>query len=434
MVSVPSQYVSYIQDAANYLNISYDVVATQIDYESSFNPGAKSGAGAEGIAQFEPGTFASYGPAGGSPYNVADAFAAYKNYMKHLLNVFGGNLRNALAGYNAGEGNPRAGMGYADHIINAAGTGGNTTVADTSNANTANNNPQPAKLDAATLAEQYGFTSAFLNANPELKKKFQQAVANTWSTDKFKAVLMTTNWWKTHSDSERQYLTQTFTDPATARQAYSQAQVHAAQMLDQIGVGQNNKNYNSLLGTITYNIAAKGWNDQQIKYFAGQYASLLNGRMTGDAETNYSNGLQYAYSMGVKMSDSWYQSQIQGIERGTNTFADLQQGIRDQAKAQFSQFSKQIDAGQTMQDLASPYISQMGQILEVNPQGLSAFDPTIKKALTYKDPTTGAVGSQPLWQFENTLRQDPRWLQTNNARDTMMTTAHGVLQSFGFVS
>jgi hypothetical protein len=123
---------------------------------------------------------------------------------------------------------------------------------------------------------------------------------------------------------------------------------------------------------------------------------------------------------------------VRNIERGTASFADLQQGIRNQAKAQYSQFSQQIDGGQTIQDLASPYIQQMGNILEVNPQTLSAFDPTIKAALSYKDPSTGQTGSQPLWQFENSLRQDPRWLQTNNARDSMMSTAHGILQAFGF--
>jgi hypothetical protein len=155
--------------------------------------------------------------------------------------------------------------------------------------------------------------------------------------------------------------------------------------------------------------------------------------MYGDAETQYSNGLQYAYSMGVTMSNDWYSQQVRNIERGIGTFADLQQGIRQQAIAQFPQFSQQINGGQTVQDLASPYISEMGNILEVNSQTLSAFDPTIKKALTYKDPTTGITGAQPIWQFDNSLREnDPRWLQTNNARDSMMTAAHGVLQSFGF--
>jgi hypothetical protein len=203
--------------------------------------------------------------------------------------------------------------------------------------------------------------------------------------------------------------------------------------MDQLGFTKdmNPKQWTATLNALAYNIAAKGWSDDQVKYYAGQFIRLSSGKMSGDAETQYSNGLQYAYSMGVKMSDSWYQTMVQNIERGTATFADLQAGIRNQAKAQYSQFSQQIDGGQTIQDIASPYIQQMGQILEINPQTLSAFDPTVKAALTYKDPKTGAPG-QALWQFEDSLRQDPRWLKTDNARDSLMSTAHGVLQSFGF--
>src|SRR5690242_8960240 len=102
---VPQQYQGLVAGAATSLGLDPRVVAAQINYESSFNPKAESPAGAEGIAQFEPGTFAQYGPKGGSPWNVKDAFAAYINYMEELLKEEGGSVRKALAAYNAGPGN-----------------------------------------------------------------------------------------------------------------------------------------------------------------------------------------------------------------------------------------------------------------------------------------------------------------------------------------
>lgn len=123
MTNVPQKYQGYVTSAANALGIPAAVVAAQIDLESGFDPNAKSGAGAEGIAQFEPGTFASYGPKGGSPYNVADAFVAYVAYMKDLLHQEGGDLRKALEAYNAGPGNLPAGSGYASTILSNAGSG-----------------------------------------------------------------------------------------------------------------------------------------------------------------------------------------------------------------------------------------------------------------------------------------------------------------------
>jgi len=285
-------------------------------------------------------------------------------------------------------------------------------------------------LDPTTLASEYGFTAAFLNANPELKKLFSSAVNGQWTADKFTAELQNTKWYKGTSADERKWLVEVSTDPATAKQDLAQATTHAKQLMASIGATLTTDQ----LGALSYALAAKGWTDDQAKYYGGQFAKLANGKMSGDAETQYSNGLQYAYSMGVTMSDSWYQSQVDKIEKGTSTYADLQAGITAQAKSQYSQYSKQIDSGMTMQDIASPYMTQMANILEVNPQTLSLFDPTIKSALNYKDPTTGDPGSQPLWQFENTLRQDPRWLQTQNAQDSVMATAHKVLTDFGMTT
>lgn len=125
-VYVPARYVFLVKAASIYTGLPYAVVACQINDESGFQPNVVSSAGAEGIAQFEPGTFAAYGH--GSPFNVQDAFNAYIAYMNHLLHVFGGNVRLALAGYNAGEGNYQAGLGYADTILSCAGSPGGVQV------------------------------------------------------------------------------------------------------------------------------------------------------------------------------------------------------------------------------------------------------------------------------------------------------------------
>lgn len=121
MVHVPRAYRSWVSTASGETGVPYEVVADQIDLESGFDPTVVSPAGAEGIAQFEPGTFDQYGPAGGSPFNVRDARIAYVNFMRKLLRDQGGSVRQALAAYNAGEANLQAGYGYADTILQEAG-------------------------------------------------------------------------------------------------------------------------------------------------------------------------------------------------------------------------------------------------------------------------------------------------------------------------
>lgn len=119
-VNVPRNYILLVKYASIHTGLPYQVVACQANLESGFNANAVSPAGAEGWLQFLPSTFAEYGH--GSPFNPQDEMYAYVNFMNQLLRDFGGNVRYALAAYNAGPGNVRAGLGYADTILSCAGS------------------------------------------------------------------------------------------------------------------------------------------------------------------------------------------------------------------------------------------------------------------------------------------------------------------------
>lgn len=132
--TVPAAYQADVLAAAKALGIPSSVVAAQIQLESDWNPNARSSAGAEGIAQFEPATFAQYGT--GSPYNVSDAFAAYTKYMAMLLKDEGGDIRKALEAYNAGPGDLPAGSGYASKILTNADVVDSTATPGTAGSGT----------------------------------------------------------------------------------------------------------------------------------------------------------------------------------------------------------------------------------------------------------------------------------------------------------
>lgn len=112
--------VTLIKWAAGVVGIPCAVVATQINEESGGNPQAVSPTGAQGVAQFEPGTWRGTG-CNGSPFTVNDAMKCYAKLMYQLVTQFHGNVRDALAAYNAGPGNLQAGYGYADTILAQAG-------------------------------------------------------------------------------------------------------------------------------------------------------------------------------------------------------------------------------------------------------------------------------------------------------------------------
>ena len=98
---VPARFRDPLIDAASRWNVSAALLAAQLLAESNFNPFAVSPAGAQGIAQFMPGTAASYGLA--DPFDPVAAIDAQAHLMSDLIRQLG-SPELALAGYNAGPG------------------------------------------------------------------------------------------------------------------------------------------------------------------------------------------------------------------------------------------------------------------------------------------------------------------------------------------
>jgi hypothetical protein len=98
---VPPAYHDVIVRAAQRWNVGAALLAAQLHVESGFDPFARSPAGAEGIAQFMPGTAAALGLT--DPYDAPAAIDAQAHLMRDLLRRFG-SVPLALAAYNAGAG------------------------------------------------------------------------------------------------------------------------------------------------------------------------------------------------------------------------------------------------------------------------------------------------------------------------------------------
>ena len=107
---VPARFRAPLLRSAARWNVSAALLAAQIEAESGFNPHAVSPAGAQGIAQFMPGTAASYGLR--DPFDPVAAIDAQAHLMSDLLRRFR-SVPLALAAYNAGPGEVEA-CGCAD--------------------------------------------------------------------------------------------------------------------------------------------------------------------------------------------------------------------------------------------------------------------------------------------------------------------------------
>jgi soluble lytic murein transglycosylase-like protein len=98
---VPARFAEPINRGAQRWSVSAALLAAQLYAESNFNPFAVSSAGAQGIAQFMPGTARSYGLS--NPFDAAASIDAQAHLMRDLLRQFA-SVPLALAAYNAGPG------------------------------------------------------------------------------------------------------------------------------------------------------------------------------------------------------------------------------------------------------------------------------------------------------------------------------------------
>ena len=292
------------------------------------------------------------------------------------------------------------------------------------------------QLDERTLAEQYGLSYALIQQVPELRSLIKDALAENWDTTRFTASLKNTGWWASTTDTQRKFIDLRNTDPASFRQQWDAAAERINQMAVATGManmfsqGTEIGKMNPVLQSATWASMSDGWTDARIKSWLGSQVSYRQGQpLGGEAARNYDKLHALAYANGRDYSDSWYSNWIADIGGNRKTIDQAEGQIRNEAAAQYGAFAGQIKSGMNAIDLAAPYIKSMSNLLEIPDGTVSLQDKNVQQAMT----ATQKDGSPySLWQFENDVRSDPRWKQTNNAREDAMKQARGVLGDFGF--
>jgi len=280
------------------------------------------------------------------------------------------------------------------------------------------------------LASSYGFTYAFLEGNKDLKKIFSQAVKETWSTDKFQAAVRDTNWWKTNSESMRQAELTRKTDPATWDAMVDAETVKVQQLAAEIGAAIPSKRLKHIVET-----ALKSNMDEDLlRNVLGQYVNFTkDGTLHGEAGMHEFTMKEYAANMGIQLDDQTIKNQAQRVVRKVATTQDYESLVRDHAKSMYPSYAQQIDAGMTIKDIASPYTQMMAQTLEIPDTDITVFDPTIKSALNGLS-SDGKPTGLTLTDFQQKLRNDPRWSKTDAAQQGVFNVGLAVLKNMGLAT
>lgn len=284
----------------------------------------------------------------------------------------------------------------------------------------------PAPDAYQTALSEYGAIATFAKNNPEINAKLQQAIKEQWDAARFERELWTTQWYKSLSDNQRQIEVLHQTDPGTYnakvhdttnsiyQQALQMGKQVSWQQAQDVALKQMWNNWDS--ATLQAHIATDLGNTTTNGVYKGQ---------AGDVE-NHVRSTLLAY--GIPINDAGVKSAVNDILAGHNTTGGFDNQVIGQASKLFPMYADDFKEGRSLSDVAKPFIQQAATTLEIDPSAITLQDKNIQKALQ-------GDGKQPmaLWQFNEQLKQDPRWQHTDNAKNAAYDTLAQIGKDWGMM-
>lgn len=277
-----------------------------------------------------------------------------------------------------------------------------------------------------------------LNQVPELRAILNKAIATGMSTADFQDAIESTDWWKKNSATTRQFLILRANDKASYDQQLLAARSQIRERATQLGVKLSRDQEITIARTGMFSnmLGDQGWVDKNLIQ-QGAVAGGTSGQSGLMAQT-IAQIQQAAAAYGFKASDQDFVAAAQKILSGHTTMDHYLNLYKTTAKSRYPGLSSQIDAGMTVKDLAQPYISDMSQLLEIDPDSIDLNNGLIRRALQGSAGQSAGKGSTtptqvPLWQFEQQVRSDPRWQYTQNAHQDVSNLALQIGKDWGFI-
>jgi len=335
----------------------------------------------------------------------------------------------------------------------------------------------PPKIPALTQADflaKYGTTLAFINSDPSLTKLFNDASkpGANWSAARFALELGNTAWANRLDASAQQEELTRLKTPSTYATSYNNMREHIASLAVSMGESLTAADIGPEIkptgpnGTFTATDVARTegtvtqWaldhsndpsfaNGEALQKFIATKGAINLSLPGGQAAKDNMDLKAYAGQMGMgayalppsgdpsKMGSDYFSGAAQSILLGKSTIDTWKSDLLQKAKSTYQAFAPSLDAGQTVQSLAAPYINTLANLLEI-PTGQIDLSSTTGYGKMVHD---AMIGSDPanqkpmaLYDFEKLVKSQPGWGSTNNARDTIMGGVGSLLKSFGKVS
>lgn len=297
-------------------------------------------------------------------------------------------------------------------------------------ANKKDRNLRRDEISNELLGRDYKYASRVIGGAPEIAELFQEAVKNGWTPERFDAAVKNSDWYSSVGGeyARKAWFAKTMGGPDWDDQL-TQARDTMQRTATQMGVTLSPEE----LEVFAERYITEGWFEPSRQ---GLMSDALASKVAADEGGNIAVRDQLAAlarNNGVKVSDQWYDEVVQSIARGEATQADYEMYLREQAASKFPLYSDKIKSGVSVKALVSPYTQRMAEMFDIDEQTIELSDPYISSVLGSMD-ENGNPKPVNFTDFETSLRQDPRWLQSEQGSKAFMDLAEKMAKDWGFIT
>lgn len=286
------------------------------------------------------------------------------------------------------------------------------------------------------LEDYYGSTLQLIQSDESgsLLKAFTDAITTGQTADGFQNSLKRTTWYLTRDASQRQYDTAASTPSAQKDLATRRAQILEA--VQNQALSDTGKQIDDATAkAVTEDLLRNNWDNWQ-----NAIPAKLRSRLAGMDVLSFSGNVlntdteirKYAKSMGITIGQEAARGYLQQILGNKMTLDGVRAEIRKKALPYYPQFADRINAGETIEDIASPYRDMIGSMLEVDPNTVNydvaggKVDPLLLRAMS------GENGKpMGLYDLRKAIKKDSRWQYTKNAQEEYAELTTKLMRMFG---
>ena len=277
----------------------------------------------------------------------------------------------------------------------------------------------------------------------ELRRLFEKAI-RTDDVDGFMEDLYQSKWWNDpkKSTSWKMAFQQEFAKDKTGwNQSIEDAKLAIREAADDV---YNMVVPEAILDQIARRYMYEGWsrNDnrglkvwlatQFGKQAADPESDLTPGGALLDVERTLSDAVR---EYGLTREADWARLTAQQILNPNSDYDqdDAWNELIAEAESKYPVFAGRLSKDRSVRDLASGYIGELSQMLELrDPSSVDLNDPLLKRAFTSLD-EKNQPRLMPLWEFNQQIKKDERWQYTNNALNTYSSIGSDLARMMGFV-